>query len=339
LVLDLACTIAGTIILARSTLPNSWPRIELAILAALAFAPATYNYWHGQINPLIFLLLVLAYQGYTRDREILCGVCLGLAAGIKIAPIVLVLLLLRRRAWNGVAAALATVAATGIIGFVFLGGGATRTFLTSVLPVLERPTGWIYNQSLTGLISRLGNHSVLTVQPGALVITVVSTAAALMVLSAAVWITRPGERGAVERGAEFGLGVTAMLLAGSLAWFPHFTHMLIPLFAAAGLIASRGWRASRELTAAAIATIFVFAVLAPSVIARLDTPGILALAHSAAWWPVLQLFSLPGIAAAWLLVALVKSLRFPSVAHASPDGVGDARPIADGATGHERSHS
>jgi hypothetical protein len=209
-----------------------------------------------------------------------------------------------------------TGAATAVVGFVFLGAGATRTFLTSVLPVLERPTGWIFNQSLTGLVSRLGNHSVLTVQPGALLFTVVSTAAALAVLSTAVWVTRPGDRSPVERGAEFGLGVTAMLLAGSLAWFPHFTHLLIPLFAAAGLIASRGWRSSRGLAAATVATIFVFAVLAPAVIARLDTPGILTLTHSAAWWPLLQLFSLPGIAAAWLLVALARSLRAPRIGRA-----------------------
>ena len=74
----------------------------------MAFAPATYNYWHGQINPLIFLLLALAYRAYTRDREIVTGLLVGLAAGIKIAPVVLVLLLLRRHWWRGTAALLAT---------------------------------------------------------------------------------------------------------------------------------------------------------------------------------------------------------------------------------------
>jgi alpha-1,2-mannosyltransferase len=309
LLLELCCTITAAIILARTALPKSWPRVELGLLAALAFAPATYNYWHGQINPLIFLLLVVAYQAYTHDREIVCGVCLGLAAGIKVAPIVLVLLLLRRHLWGGVIAAMVTGALTALIGFVVLGAGATHTFLTLVFPTLDRAVGWIYNQSLTGAVSRLGDQSVLTVQPPAQAITLVSLAAAAAVLGLATWMTRPGTRTSAERGAEFGMGVTAMLLAGSLAWFPHFTHLLIPIFAAAGLVASRGWRASRELVAAAAATLFVFAVLAPAVIAQLDINAITALSHSAMWWPVLQLCSLPALTAVWLLVALARSLH------------------------------
>jgi alpha-1,2-mannosyltransferase len=309
LVLELICTIAATVILARTAFPKSWPRVELALLAALTFAPATYNYWHGQMNPVIFLLLALAYRAYTRDRAIVCGVCLGLAAGIKLAPIVLVLLLLRRHSWSGVVAAMVTAALTAIVGFVVLGVGATQTFLTSVLPALDRSTGWIYNQSLAGVVSRLGNRSVLIVQPAALAVTVASLVAAVVVLSVATWVTRPGERPSEERGAEFGLGVTAMLLAGSIAWFPHFTYVLIPLFAVAGLVATRGWRAHWELAAAAAATVFVFGALAPAVIARLDMREILALTHSTARWPLLQLYSLPGLTAVWLLVALARRLR------------------------------
>jgi alpha-1,2-mannosyltransferase len=225
LVLELCCTITAAIILARTALPKSWPRVELGLLAALAFAPATYNYWHGQINPLIFLLLVVAYHAYTRDREVVCGVCLGLAAGIKLAPIVLVLLLLRRHLWSGVIAAMVTGALTALIGFVVLGAGATHTFLALVFPTLDRAVGWIYNQSLTGAVSRLGDQSVLSVQPTAPAITLVGLAAAAVVLGLATWMTRPGERTTAERGAEFGMGVTAMLLAGSLvsAFHPH-TH-------------------------------------------------------------------------------------------------------------------
>lgn len=309
LVLELGCTIAAAIILARTALPKSWPRVDLGLLAALTFAPATYNYWHGQINPLIFLLLVVAYNAYTRDREIVCGVCLGLAAGIKVAPIVLVLLLLRRHLWGGAVAAAVTGAMTAVVGLVVLGASATHTFLTLVYPTLNRAIGWIYNQSLTGAVSRLGNQSVLNVEPTPLSVTVMSPVATVAVLAVAIWVTSPRERTSAERGAEFGLGVTAMLLAGSLAWFPHFTHLLIPLFAVAGLVASRGWRASRELVAAAATTLFVFAVLAPAAIAQVDIHGLFALSRSAAWWPLLQLFSLPGLAALWLLVALARSLR------------------------------
>ena len=270
LCLDLACTIAATVILARSVLPKTWPRVELGVLAALAFAPATYNYWHGQINPVILLLLVFAYWAYSHDRDIVCGVCIGFAAGIKLAPIVLVLLLLRRHWWRGSIAALSTGAATGVIGLVALGVGPTKTFLTLVFPTLNRGTGWIYNRSLTGAVSRLGDHSVLLVNPPVFVISAGGLIAGVAVLLVAVWVVRPGTRSAAERHAEFGLGITAMLLAGALAWFPHFTYLLIPLFATAGLVLSRGWRNERALMIAAAATVIVFAVIAPGVIARVD---------------------------------------------------------------------
>jgi hypothetical protein len=307
LVLELLSTIAAAVILARTALPKGWPRVELGLLAALTFAPATYNYWHGQINPLILLLLVLAYQGYVHDREIVCGVCVGLGAGIKLAPIVLVLLLVRRHWWRGATAALASA-------------GPTQKFLTSVFPALNRATGWIFNQSLAGIVSRLDEHSILKVQPTGLAVTAGSTAAALAVLLMAAWVVRPVNRTPHERGAEFGIGVTAMVLAGSISWFPHFTYLLIPLFAVVGLVASRGWRAERMLVAAAIATVVVFAVVAPAVIARLAINGIAALSHSGLWWPLLQLFSLPGLTAVCLLIAMARSLRATATERMSRQG-------------------
>jgi alpha-1,2-mannosyltransferase len=309
LALTLACSAAAAVIVARTALPASWPRTELGLLAAAAFAPAAYNYWHGQINPLIFLLLALAYRSYVRDREITVGVLLGLAAGIKVAPLVLIVLLLRRRWWRGSAAMVATGALTVVIGLAVLGIGTTRAFLADVFPALMRATGWIYDQSLGGAISRLGDQSVLVVQQTSLFIQAANIAAALFLLAAVAWATRPGVRAPAERSAEFGLGVSAMLLAGSIAWFPHFLHLLIPIFAAFGLALARGWRTERNLVMAAAATLFAFGVLAPAAIGQLDIFWIGRLSHTAAWWPFLQLASIPCFCAVWLVVALTRSLR------------------------------
>ena len=235
LFVNLGCAAAGAVVLARTALPRTWPATELGLLAVVIFAPATYNYWHGQINPLIFLLLAVAFWAYVRDRQVTAGLLLGLAAAIKIAPVIFLVLLLRRRWWR----------AAGCDGrhraghqldllAVSPGLGAGVTFLTRVLPDLNRATGWIYNQSLGGAVSRLADQSVLRVQP---------TSAARPGRRAsrrrcwswglAGWATRPGSRSPEERGVEFGLGITAMLLAGGIAWYPHFMHLLIPLFAVA----------------------------------------------------------------------------------------------------------
>lgn len=313
LLLSLAATIAGAVVVARAALPRSWPRVELAVIAALAFAPATYNYWHGQINGFIFLLLALGFWAYVSGRKTTAGVVLGLAAGIKLAPLVLLLLLLRRRWWRAAAAMVLTGTATLLIGLAALGTGPTHAFFSTVLPALNHPTGWIYNQSLTGALSRLFGQSVLVLQPVPPALQIASLLAALVVLAAATRAARSGERPRAERGAEFGLAVVAMLLAGSLTEFAHYTALIIPLFAAAGLLAVRGRRAERRLLMAAVACIVTFGAVAPEAIALLGSPtfSFAALSHTPWWWFFLQLCSVPCVAAVWFVIELRASLITP----------------------------
>ena len=311
---SLACTIAGAVIVARTALPATWPRTELAVLAALAFAPATYNYWHGQMNPAIFLLLALAFRSYVRGRELSTGAWLGLAAAIKLSPIVLVVLLVPRRWWRGVAVMAGSVVASLAVAVPVIGAGGVRTFVDTVMPSLTRETGWIYNQSLGGLLSRVADHSVLQVGAASTLLHVFVLIAAATCLGVCLWVVRPGERDGAVRGAEFGLGVIAMLLAASIAWYPHFTHLLIPLAAVAGLVAARGWRVEKRLAQAALVCLAVFGLLVPLVVADIDMGTMRSLAAGPAWWPVLQLFSLPGIAVVVLFAALTRTLRWTSSA-------------------------
>jgi hypothetical protein len=141
-----------------------------------------------------------------------------------------------------------------------------------------------------------------------LLVTSLSLAGAFVAIGLAAWVVRPGERPAAQRGAEFGLGVTATVLAGSIAWFPHFVHLLIPLFAAAGIMAARG-PAWRQLQRPALAAIAAFGLLAPLVIALLTADGLAGLGAGAGWWLFLQLCSLPCAAAVWLGLGLARSLR------------------------------
>ena len=308
LALSLVTTIAAAIIVARVALPASWPRLELAVLASVAFGPAAYNYWHGQINAVIFLLLAVAYWAYVDGRQTAAGVVIGLAAGIKLAPVVLLVLLVRRRWWRGSLALLATLAATVVAGILAVGTGPTHVFLSQVLPTLSRTTGWLYNQSVTGMIGRLFDHSVLVVQPTPMWLTALCWVTGAAVLALAAWVTRPAQRPPAERGGEFGLGVVAVLLAGSLAWYAHFAALLIPLAAAAGLVSARPHGTERVLAAATAAAVVVFAVVAPLGIAQLSMPAVISLSHTPLWWPVLQLSSLPALAALWLGLRLNRSL-------------------------------
>jgi alpha-1,2-mannosyltransferase len=319
IIVMLVLTLAGGVVLARAALPRGWPATALGILAGLVFAPSAYNLWHGQINPLIFFLLVIGYWAYGRDRPVSCGVALGLAAGIKIAPLVLIVLLIRRRWWRATAAMLVTGAATIGVG-LSLGVGVSITFLTHVFPDLNRATGWVYDQSLTGTISRVADQSVLTVAPTSLAVQILGPLSSLLVIGLAAWVVRPARRAASVRGLEYGLGVTSMLLAGGLTWYPQFTHLLIPLFAGLGWVGERGWRKERRVVVPWLAVIGVFGLLAPAVISVLTTQWLASVRSTPAWWPLLQLFSLPCATMVWLAAAIARRLHHEVLKEANRAG-------------------
>ena len=309
LALMLVATVAAAVIVARTALPRSWPRVELGVIAALAFGPAAYSFWIGQINGLVFLLVALGYRDYVRERQLRVGVLLGLAAAIKVGPVILILLLLRRRWWRGAAAMTATGLVATAVTLPLIGLGALQTFIGTVLPTLGRPTGWIYNQTVAASISRLASWSVLAPDPASALIQAAGVAAGIALIAIALAAVRSGSRSRTERSAEFGAAVTAMLLCGSLAWYSHFLLLLIPIFAATALAQARGWRQERRLVAATAAAVAMFAIVAPLAIAQLSMAGLVALSHSPAWWPLLQVFTLPSLSAVWLLFELSRSLR------------------------------
>ena len=308
LLISLSALLGGAVITARSLLPATWPRSRLAVLVALAFPPATYNLWHGQINTIIFLLLAVALHDYLAGHRVRCGLILGIAAGVKLAPIVLLLLLVRRGWWRGAIAGAAAAAGTVAFGVLALGWPVTHQYLTSVLPVLSRDNGWIYNQSWNGVVSRLAEHSVLGPDAGAawvrplVVLLIVATVA---VLAASV---RRGERTRAERGAEFAVGIVAMLLVGTITWYPIQVHVLIAVAAAVALARERGVHA-RALWWWSGAVIVGTGWVAGAAIAAFNIDGIAAISRGGMWWLFLQACSLPAVLAVGLGLALAMALR------------------------------
>ena len=316
----LGALLGGAVITARALLPATWPRARVGVLVALTFPPATYNLWHGQMNTVIFLLLALALSDYLTGHRTRCGIILGVAAGIKIAPVVLLLVLIRRGWWRAALAGVATGAATVAVGVGALGWSVTHQYITSVLPVLNRDNGWIYNQTWNGVVDRLFQHSVLTVDTpspwlhAAVVVLSLLTIGTLLLAVGGRGLTR------AERGAEFACGLTVMLLVGSIAWYPVYVHLLIVIAAAVGLAHERG-NLGRGLAGWSAAALVGVGVVGGGAIAALSVAGIGSVATSPAWWLFLQACSLPAVLATALLIALVRALR-------SQPGVGALRAAA-----------
>jgi hypothetical protein len=306
--LSLSALVAGAVITARALLPATWPRARLAVVVALTFPPATYNLWHGQMNTIIFLLLSLALADYLSGHRTRCGIILGVAGGIKLAPLLLLLLLARRGWWRGVLAGAATGATTLAVGLVALGWPVTKQYLTTILPVLSRDNGWIYNQSWNGVVNRLASHSVLGVGPASPWLHVLVTALSLGTVALVLLAVSPRVRTRAGRGAEFACGVAAMLLVGTIAWYPMYVHLLIVLAAAAGLAHERG-RGWQALIGWSIAALVGIGVVGGIAIEAITLAGIGTLASGPLWWIFLQACSVPTVLAVGLLAALVRSLR------------------------------
>jgi alpha-1,2-mannosyltransferase len=306
--ISLGALVTGAVITARALLPSTWPRARIAVFVALTFPPATYNLWHGQMNTVIFLLLALALSDYLSGRRTRCGIILGVAAGIKLAPIVLLLVLIRRGWWRAALAGVAAGASTVAVGVGALGWSVTHQYLAQVIPVLNRDNGWIYNQTWNGVVNRLAAHSVLTVDSPSALLHTVATLLSLGTVGLLLIAVSRRERTQAERGAEFACGVVAMLLIGSIAWYPVYVHLLIGVAAAAGLAYERGRRGS-GLARWALTAIIGVGILGGAAIAALNPQMIAAISTGPMWWPFLQAWSIPALLAAGLLVTLVMALR------------------------------
>jgi hypothetical protein len=69
--------------------------------------------------------------------------------------------------------------------------------------------------------------------------------------------------------------------------------------------------------------LIVFGLVAPLAISDLSMNGIVAVSRTPAWWPFLQLCSLPCFSALWLAIALARRLR-PGAAPADSPARDDA---------------
>ncbi|MED5803453.1 glycosyltransferase 87 family protein [Gordonia sp. Z-3] len=99
----------------------TWPLrvIALSLVAvALLLEPVRTTVWYGQINVFLMLLIV---ADLTRGEEArLRGVGTGIAAGIKLTPLIFVLYLAVLRQWRSMAGVLIGFFGTMIVGFAVL---------------------------------------------------------------------------------------------------------------------------------------------------------------------------------------------------------------------------
>jgi hypothetical protein len=210
------------------------PRLLLSLLLVLAFQPVYSSLQLGQVDFIILLLLAVSYWAYKRDKKLLVGPCLAIAALIKLSPAVLILYFLWKREYLVVVSAAATALVAGLAALLLAGRDAVLTFATNILPALLKGTAFFQNQSLNGFFSRLfvhhGRFYSLQEFPSVPQARGLSLLASLVLLGVAAYLTRhPIRKDSLRFDLEFSMVMVLMLLVSSVSW-DHYLTWLLPVF-------------------------------------------------------------------------------------------------------------
>jgi alpha-1,2-mannosyltransferase len=120
--------------------------------------PVVRTIYVGQVNLALMALIIWDLcQPDTRKSRWWKGAGVGVAAGIKLIPLIFIPYLLLTRKFRQAAVACAVFAATVVIGFVFVPADSSRWWMHGLFFNDAGRTGflgWVGNQSLRGLIAR-----------------------------------------------------------------------------------------------------------------------------------------------------------------------------------------
>ena len=204
--------LAVVVVLVRRALghPTSGWLVAALTVGALALEPVWQTLTFGQVN-LLLMLAVLVDLLHPERRW--SGVLVGITAGVKLTPLVFVVLLVLVGRRTAAGRALATFAGTVVIGFLAMPGPAASYWTDGLLDA-DRvgPPALAHNQSVYGVLTRLLDGPPST----ALWLTIAVPLAVGVLLVGAAWWRRG------ERVLGTCLAAVSMLLASPISWSHHW---------------------------------------------------------------------------------------------------------------------
>ena len=204
--------LAASVVVVRRALGRPTPGWLAALLtgAAVALEPVWQNLSFGQVNTLLMLAVLVDLLGPQRRWS---GVLVGIAAGVKLTPLLFVVLLALVGRRTSAGRAVVAFAGTVAVGFAVM-PDAAASYWTHRLFDASRvgPPELAHNQSTYGALSRLAGG-----EPTMLLWLAVSAPIAIAVLLVAAhrWRTR-------DRVLGTCLAASAMLVVSPIAWSHHW---------------------------------------------------------------------------------------------------------------------
>jgi alpha-1,2-mannosyltransferase len=269
LLIGQAALAAALLLTLRWLRPSAWA-VTTILVATATFYPLWIDAVQGQANLPVLLLVTAGIAGIVQGKP-RWGAALGVAAALKLTPLILLAWLLldrrlREAAWMG-GAFVAVTAAAALWRF-----DDTLTFFRQVLPALAQGTAIYANQSLHGVIARIGTSNPYT-QPWTVVPWISALPILLTIALVGLWFWWTRRQPALLRAAAF---LPLLPLASAVTW-PHHLVILLPvIWLSISAIAQRGWPMPSTMAVGALLLVF-------SVVSR---------------WPVGPAFNQPGFRAA-----------------------------------------
>jgi hypothetical protein len=199
----------------------------MLLVAAMVFLPLYKNFFFLQVGALMLLILAATAWTFTRRRDATSGSLLGLAAVLRVTPLIQAPMLVRSRADlkrpMGVAGLLISVVA--IMGTLALLTTTTFEYLSTVLPRLGLSTGILENLSLPGALARA---DVLTGGSGQAGLKFTSIGLQVALLAVTWWYSLRLEGGR-ERAAVFAAFLAVTPIVSSITWDHHLVTELLVL--------------------------------------------------------------------------------------------------------------
>ena len=208
--------LAAVAAVVRRALGRPGPGWLLALVAggALALEPVWQNLAFGQVN--LFLMLAVLVDLVRPERR-WAGVLVGIAAGVKLTPLVFVVLLVLVGRRTAAGRAVLAFAGTVAVGFVVTPGSSTAYWSDRLFDAARiGPPELAHNQSVYGALARL-----LDGPPPTLLWLAVAGPLSLAVLVVGACWWRRG-----ERVLGTCLGAVAMLLASPISWSHHWVWVV-----------------------------------------------------------------------------------------------------------------
>ncbi len=207
--------------------------------------PVQRTLWLGQIE--LVLMALIMWDMCQPDSRKWKGAGVGIAAGIKLVPLVFIPYLLLTRRYRQAAVAGGTFAATVLIGFAAAPADSVTWWFDGVFARGSRTgfIGWEGNQSLQALITRLSG-SIAAGRPGWLAAAAVTLAAGLAV----AWLLdrnwqRPGRppRPELRMAGLLTCALTGLLIS-PISWDHHWVWVVPAITALAGFAVRASGRAA-----------------------------------------------------------------------------------------------